>query len=86
MKKIKKEVVKSYNALSTASRIIIKYGLLLSFTVMIAAIYLYILFHDDVSNWAMVRIADELTESSLGTCLATFVSVIMTEAVIKKYL
>ncbi|MBR5273415.1 MAG: hypothetical protein IKU25_08530 [Clostridia bacterium] len=86
MRKIKNEVVKSYKNLNPISRYAIKYGLLISFAVMAAAIYLYILFYGDVSNWRMVQLADEMVESSLGCCLATFLSALIAEAVFQKYL
>ncbi len=85
MKKIKNEVLKTYKMLNPISKISIKYGILLSFAIMVAAIYLYILFYGDVSNWVMIRTADELIECSVGCCLSTLISALIAEMVYQKH-
>ena len=85
MKKIKNEVLSTYKKLNPISKISIKYGFLIAFAVMVAAIYLYILFYGDVSNWVMIRTANELIECSVGCCLSTLISALIAELVYQKY-
>lgn len=85
MKKIKNEVLNTYKSLNPISKISIKYGILLSFAIMVAAIHLYILFYGDVSNWAMIRTANELIECSIGCCLSTLISAFIAEMVYQRY-
>lgn len=85
MKKIKNEVLNTYKSLNPISKISIKYGILLSFAIMVAAIYLYILFYGDVSNWVMIRTANELIECSVGCCLSTLISAFIAEMVYQRY-
>ena len=85
MKKIKNEVFNTYKKLNPISKISIKYGLLISYAIMIAAIYLYILFYGDVSNWVMIRTANELIECSVGCMLSTLISALIAEMVYQRY-
>lgn len=85
MKKIKNEVLDTYKKLNPISKISIKYGILISYAVMVAAIYLYILFYGDISNWVMIRTANELLECSLGCLLSTFLSAFIAEMVYQKF-
>ncbi len=85
MKKIKTEVFNTYKQLNPISKISIKYGALLSLAIMVAAIYLYILFYGDVSNWVMIRTADELIECSVGCLLSTLISAFIAEMVYQRY-
>lgn len=85
MKKIKNEVFNTYKKLNPISKISIKYGLLISYAIMIAAIYLYILFYGDVSNWVMIRTANELIECSVGCMLSTLISAFIAEMVYQRY-
>ena len=85
MKKIKNELMSTYKKLNPISKYSIKYGILISFAIMVAAIYLYILFYGDISNWSMIRTANELIECSLGCCLSTLISAFIAELVYQKY-
>lgn len=85
MKKIKIELSETYKKLNPISKLSIKYGILLSFAIMVAAIQLYILFYGDISNWVMIRTANELIECSLGCCLSTLISSLIAELVYQKY-
>lgn len=85
MKKIRCEISETYKKLHPISKISIKCGILLSFAIMVAAIYLYILFYGDISNWVMIKTANELIECSLGCCLSTLISSLISEFVYQKY-
>lgn len=85
MKKIKNEVLNTYKQLNPISKISIKYGTLLSFAIMIAAVYLYILFYGDVSNWVMIRTANELIECAFGCLLSTLLSAFIAEMIYQRY-
>lgn len=85
MKKIKNELVGTYKKLNPISRISIKYGTLITFAVMVAAVYLYILFYGDISNWSMIKTANELIECSLGCLLSTLLSALIAELIYQKY-
>ncbi|MBR5774438.1 MAG: hypothetical protein IKY44_06265 [Clostridia bacterium] len=85
MKKVRKEIADTYKKLNPISKFSIKYGILLSYAIMVAAIYLYILFYGDVSNWVMIRTANELIECSLGCILSTLISAFIAELVYQKY-
>lgn len=85
MKKFKNELMSTYKNLNTISKISIKYGILIAFAIMVAAIDLYILFYDDISNWSMIKTANELVECSLGCCLSTLLSAFIVELVCQKY-
>ena len=86
MKKLKAELIKSYKSLCPVSKVTIWLGLLISFAVMVAAIYLYILFSSDPSSWRMIQIADAHIESSLGCCFATFIAALIAQTEYQKYL
>lgn len=85
MKKFKNEIVTIYKGLNPISRISIKYGLLISLAIMVAAIYLYIIFYGDISSWVMIKTANELIECSLGCCFSTLLSSLIAELIYQKF-
>ena len=79
MNKLKAELINTYKSINVISREALKFGIILSFTLLISAAVIYFKFKCEYNNWRMIGFAREMVESAFGCFVSAEISALIAE-------